>query len=204
MKRVALKETINLLVAILFIWLYIPHILFVMGGGKLRQLVFSDLRFLKRHISLPLKGYLLLLYCLHNNSYYRNVFYSRLGSLRSIFVRWYRPGDKYFNVPIGIPIGEHFCFDHPYSTYLNAKSIGKNFHCINCTTIGKKNGKLPSIGDNVTLGANVVIIGNISIGNNVIVGAGSVVVKDVPDNSVVAGNPAKIIKTIEINDEFIG
>ena len=40
----------------------------------------------------------------------------------------------------------------------------------------------------------VVIIGNITIGNNVTIGAGSVVVKDVPDNAVVVGNPAKIVK----------
>ena len=40
------------------------------------------------------------------------------------------------------------------------------------------------------------IFGNVHIGDNVIVGAGSVVVKDVPDNCVVAGNPAKIIKII--------
>ena len=53
----------------------------------------------------------------------------------------------------------------------------------------------PTIGNNVTLGANVVIIGPVSIGNNVIVGAGSVVVKDIPDDVIVAGNPAKIIKT---------
>lgn len=59
---------------------------------------------------------------------------------------------------------------------------------------GDKNGKRPIIGDNVFLGANVTIIGGVRIGNNVEVGAGSVVVKDVPDNCVVAGNPAKIIK----------
>ena len=44
------------------------------------------------------------------------------------------------------------------------------------------------------VGANVCIIGNVKIGNNVVVGAGSVVTRDVPDNSVVAGNPAKLIK----------
>lgn len=42
----------------------------------------------------------------------------------------------------------------------------------------------------------MTIIGNVNIGDNVIVGAGSVVVKDVPSNCVVAGNPAKIIKYI--------
>lgn len=59
----------------------------------------------------------------------------------------------------------------------------------------RKNG-LPIIGDNVSLGATVTIIGNVKIGNNVTIGAGSVVVKDVPDNCVVAGNPAKIIRYI--------
>ncbi len=54
-----------------------------------------------------------------------------------------------------------------------------------------------SIGNDVFIGAESVILPNVSIGNKVIVGAGSVVTKDVPDNSVVAGNPAKIISTYE-------
>ena len=82
---------------------------------------------------------------------------------------------------------------HPYSTIINAESIGSNFSCIHCTTIGAYKGR-PVIGDNVSLGANVVIIGNIHIGNNVTIGAGSVVVKDLPDNCVAVGNPARIIK----------
>ena len=80
---------------------------------------------------------------------------------------------------------------------MNAESIGKDFSCIHCTTLGKKGDKRPVIGDNVSLGCNVTIIGGVHIGNNVTIGAGSVVVKDVPDNCVVAGNPAKIIRNIK-------
>ena len=58
----------------------------------------------------------------------------------------------------------------------------------------KKRGGRPIIGDNVSLGCNVTIIGNIKIGNNVTIGAGSVVVKDIPDNAVVVGNPSRIIR----------
>lgn len=52
------------------------------------------------------------------------------------------------------------------------------------------------IGNNVFLGANSVILPGVTIGDNVIVGAGAVVTKDVPSDSVVAGNPAKIISTV--------
>lgn len=52
----------------------------------------------------------------------------------------------------------------------------------------------PSFGDNVSVYANAVVIGNISIGNNVSIGAGAVVTKPVPDNCTVVGNPMRIIK----------
>lgn len=80
------------------------------------------------------------------------------------------------------------------ATVINAESIGDNFRCLHCTTIECSNGGRPIIGNNVSCGASVTIIRNIRIGNNVTIGAGSVVVKDVPDNCVIAGNPAKVIK----------
>ena len=52
------------------------------------------------------------------------------------------------------------------------------------------------MGENVRQGANVTIIEPVHIGNNVIVGAGAVVVKDIPDNSVAVGNPARVIKSL--------
>ena len=91
--------------------------------------------------------------------------------------------------------GGMVCF-HPFATVINAKSIGENFQFRHSLTIGNKsndNSQLPTIGKNVFAGANVVIIGNVSIGDNVQIGAGSIVVKDVPSNSIIAGNPAQII-----------
>lgn len=53
------------------------------------------------------------------------------------------------------------------------------------------------IGDDVWIGGNVTILPGVTIGNNVVVAAGAVVTKDVPDNCVVGGVPAKVIKMIE-------
>lgn len=53
------------------------------------------------------------------------------------------------------------------------------------------------IGNNVHIGTNAVIMPGVKIGNNCIIGVSAVVTKDIPDNSVVAGIPARVIKTIE-------
>jgi acetyltransferase-like isoleucine patch superfamily enzyme len=54
--------------------------------------------------------------------------------------------------------------------------------------------------DNVWIGDSAIICKGVTIGKNSIVGAGSVVTKDVPPNSIFAGNPAKLVKTIDEND----
>lgn len=53
-----------------------------------------------------------------------------------------------------------------------------------------------TVGDDVWIGGNVTVIGGVHIGNNVVIAAGAVVVKDVPDNSIVGGVPAKVIKSL--------
>jgi len=76
--------------------------------------------------------------------------------------------------------------------------IGRNVSLRQNTTIGAKGfagaDDSPVICDDVTIGPNCCIIGGIRIGKGAIIGAGAVVVKDVPDYAVVAGNPAKIIR----------
>ncbi|MCY9060138.1 sugar O-acetyltransferase [Bacillus inaquosorum] len=53
------------------------------------------------------------------------------------------------------------------------------------------------IGDNVWIGGSCVILAGVTIGDNSVIAAGSVVTKDVPPNSVVAGNPGKVLKHIK-------
>ena len=53
------------------------------------------------------------------------------------------------------------------------------------------------IGNDVWLGANVTILPGVTIGNNVVVGAGAVVSKDIPDNSLALGVPARVVKKLE-------
>lgn len=115
--------------------------------------------------------------------------------------RWKGLFTKDFNTKIfgNTKIGGGLMCYHPFASVINAKSIGENFQFRNSLTIGNKNNDnslLPVIGNNVTVGTNVVIIGDIKVGDNVSVGAGSVVVKDVPSNVVIAGNPATVIRTL--------
>ncbi len=196
MTLVQIRDITRLVSAILFCWLYIPHLIMGLCSGK-RDIVLSDVKVMKKQITIAIPDWLSLLYLLHNNKYYRTVYYHRIGPVRSAFIRWYRPSDKYFQISATTKIGEKCEILHPYSTILNAKSIGNNFTCLHCSTIGSKDDKRPTIGNNVKMSAHSIIIGDVHIGNNVIIGAGSVVVKDVPDNCIVAGNPARIIKRIE-------
>ena len=57
-------------------------------------------------------------------------------------------------------------------------------------------GKPISIGNNVWIGGNTVVLAGVTIGDNAVIGAGSVVTKDIPSNVVAVGNPCKIIKYI--------
>ena len=57
-----------------------------------------------------------------------------------------------------------------------------------------------SIGDEVFVGHGTIILPGVRIGSRVVVGAGSVVTRDIPDNSVAAGNPARVVGT---NDDFL-
>ena len=58
-----------------------------------------------------------------------------------------------------------------------------------------------TVGDNVWIGAGVQVMPGVTIGSNVVIGGGSVVVRDIPDNSVAVGNPCKVIRPITEEDK---
>lgn len=193
----------NLLFSLLFSWLYVPH-LFAFFACKQKKEIKQDIKAaLDVNQVISIKSIVLgFLYLLHSDSYFRTLFYHRIGIVWKSIIGWYRPGNKLFIIPHSVTIGGGLKCFHPFSTILNANRIGSNLQIRNCTTLGFKEEAIgPTLGDNVTLGVGVIIIGDVHIGNNVIVGAGAVVVKDVPDDVVVAGNPARIIKFLKTEDE---
>ena len=96
-------------------------------------------------------------------------------------------------------------FPHPIGIVIAKNAtLGKNCKIYQNVTIAGKGGgaahikeNFPTLGDNVVVYAGACIIGGVKIGDNAIIGANAVVVKDVPANCVVAGNPAKIIRKID-------
>ena len=56
------------------------------------------------------------------------------------------------------------------------------------------------VGNNVFIGADAIILPGVTIGNNCIIGCGAVVTRDIPDNSVAVGVPARVIETV---DEYV-
>jgi|SRR5690554_705164 len=103
------------------------------------------------------------------------------------------------SVPPTVSIGKNTKFAYGgIGTVIHGRAeIGKDCLIGQGITIGGKSKSInvPRIGNNVYLSAGCRVLGDIHIGDNSIVGANAVVVKDVPPNSIVAGIPAKIIKT---------
>lgn len=116
---------------------------------------------------------------------------------RSIWCRIF-PGMNNLYIISPKRIDEGLVIQHGFSTIILCEKMGKNCQIWQNVTIGKsKSGdgqSLPTIGNNVRICANAVVIGGITIGDNTTIGAGAVVRTDVPGDCVVIGNPAYIIK----------
>jgi putative colanic acid biosynthesis acetyltransferase WcaB len=111
-------------------------------------------------------------------------------------------------LPAKTQVGAGLTIHHGMGLVINSRAkIGRNCLLRHNTTVGcvmmpdGTQGPCPIIGDNVEVGANVVVLGGIRIGDGARIGAGAVVIKDVPPHSIAVGNPAHIIKdTQEVLD----
>jgi serine O-acetyltransferase len=168
----------------------------------------SDLKRYGKNISL-LKG--LLIPGFHYTFIFRlNKKYSK-NKLFSIFLRLYlrKLSFKYgFQIPISTKIGEGLYLGHFGPIIINEKAIiGRNCNIAHCTTIGQTNrGKdkgTPIIGDFVWIGTGSVIVGKIIIGNNVLIAPNTYVNQDIPSNSIVVGNPIRIINNPKATEGYI-
>ncbi|RZL00898.1 MAG: serine acetyltransferase [Pedobacter sp.] len=120
--------------------------------------------------------------------------------LGSLYRAYYKIVFNYLlgiDIPDTTTIGFGFNVFHGQGLVISSDTvIGTNVTVRQNTTIGNSvpGSKSPRIGNNVDIGAHVVIIGDINVGDNVIIAAGSIVIKDVPSNVMIAGNPAIIKK----------
>lgn len=91
-------------------------------------------------------------------------------------------------------IGKGFVLMHGFGTVFNSFiKIGNNCTVLHNVTIGAGKNGVPTIGNNVYIGAGAIIIGGITVGNNVNIGAGAIVVEDVPSNTTIVSQKARII-----------
>ncbi len=98
----------------------------------------------------------------------------------------------------GATIGKAFFIDHGMGVVIGETSvIGDNCLIYHGVTLGgvslKKTKRHPTLGNNVVIGTGAKILGDITLGDNVKVGANAVVLKDVPADSVVVGNPGRVV-----------
>lgn len=127
-------------------------------------------------------------------------YYQNTGSILRLWYRFYnrRLGLKYnLAIPINV-VGYGLYLPHlEGGVIVNCHSLGNNCKINSGVVVGNKrdNSQISVIGNNVELAVGCKVIGQIKIGNNVIVAPNAVVVNDVPDNVIVGGVPAKIIKT---------
>ena len=104
---------------------------------------------------------------------------------------------NHIEMSVDLEIGEGFYVGHPFCITINpGAKIGKNVNIHKGVTIGQENRgerkRTPEIGNEVWIGINSTIVGAIHIGNDVLIAPNTFVNRDIPDHSVVFGNPCII------------
>ncbi len=115
---------------------------------------------------------------------------------------------KCIDMSVDVKIGGGLYMGHASCFTINSHAVlGRNCSIHKGALIGRENrGKrkgAPVIGDEVWIGINAVIVGNVKIGNDVLIAPNSYVNFDVPDHSIVIGNPAKVYSNSHATEGYI-
>lgn len=132
---------------------------------------------------------------------FRNLFYYRIGQPMNIVDRALLLAAKSTHEPrdtISLrvsSIGYGFVIKHGYNVIVHAERIGVNCLVFQDVAIGYKTpgGGLPVLGDHVHVSVGAKVLGPVTVGDNTVIGANSVVVKDLPPNSMAMGVPVRAI-----------
>lgn len=188
---------IQILIIITNLYRCIPGYI-IFKHNKFHKKCALDLERWKKEFKMSCGDFLFFSMLVLTNKAFRNIVLNRLHRNPFKFLLFrilFKPLDSlYINMPPE-NIGGGFYIQHGFSTIIAANSIGENVCIHQQVTIGYKKNKCSIIGNNCLIGAGAIIIGDVKIGDNCIIGAGAVVTKDVKRNSVVAGVPAKLIKS---------
>lgn len=95
-----------------------------------------------------------------------------------------------------INIGKGIHIVHGGALYINCKSIGEHFTVYQGVTLGSNDGGIPVVKKNVSVYTGAVVCGSITLNDGCVVGANSYVSRDVEENCLVAGLPAKMLKKL--------
>lgn len=134
------------------------------------------------------------LYLMAFDKFYRALFYHRIGKWHFL-IDFLCPAHSCFYISPSTKIGKGFKCCHPFSTVINAESIGDNVAVFQDVTIGVNAGKRPIIGNDVQIYTNSVVLGGITVGDGTVVGACTLVNKNTPPYSVIVGIPGNVLKT---------
>ena len=137
--------------------------------------------------------------------------YRKYQKHSNLFLKYklFKLNRKYgLEISLNADIGEGLYLGHPYNiTVADGTRIGKNVNLNKGCTIGRENRGsrqgVPTIGDNVYVGINATVVGKIHIGSDVLIAPNAFVNFDVPEHSIVTGNPGVVHAKDDATNSYV-
>lgn len=183
-----------------FLWCYICLIQIPFIGRESKLMIWKDFmtwcRWLEKEPSIKT-----FIFLFAERPEFRSVVYYRLRNKFRILPSIFLKGQSSCHISVN-KAESGIILIHGFSSIINCESLGKNCTFFQQVTVGYSKGGIPTLGNDCVVCCGAKILGNTHIGNHVIIGANAVVVRDVPDNSVIVGNPGRIVSSLK-GDEFL-